>query len=172
MILFWKLNNSTHWPHLVYNPKHCEWYYTVPYVEIFNFVYPSFHMDTKGGNWLYLNHFLSAHLPLTTQKRWYIQGDSKGEKILHSKPLICHDRVSSVKWQIDNLSVRDMASLELANRGSRGEYSLVSAIQVRAKFQKHKIYPWNGYSTDCCLRSTIQMAQMFLFKPLPQSTKS
>ena len=50
----------------------------------------------------------------------YIQGDSKGDKILHSKPLICHDSVSSGKWQIDNLSVRDMASLELSNKGSRG----------------------------------------------------
>ena len=89
-----------------------------------------------------------------------------------SKLLICHDRVSSVKWQIDNLSVRDMASLELANKGSRGEYSLISAIKVCAKFQKHKINPRNGYSTDRCLRNTIQMAQMFFFKPLPQSTKS
>ena len=105
-------------------------------------------------------------------KTWYIQGDSKGEKILHSKPLICHDRVSSGKWQIDNLSVRDMASLELSNKGSRGEYSLISAIKVCAKFQKHKINPRSGYSTDRCLRNTIQMALMFLFTPLPQSTKS
>ena len=41
-----------------------------------------------------------------------------------------------------------------------------------AKFQKHKINPRNGYSTDHCLRNAIQVAQMFLFKPLPQSTKS
>ena len=58
-------------------------------------------MDTKGGNWLCLNHFLRAYLPgITSPKRWYIQGDPKGEKILHSKPLIYHDRVSSVEWQI------------------------------------------------------------------------
>ena len=41
-----------------------------------------------------------------------------------------------------------------------------------AKFQKHKINPRNGYSTDRCLQNTIHMAQMFLFEPLPQSTKS
>ena len=64
-----------------------------------------------------------------SQKRWYIQGDSKGEKILHSKPLICHDRVSSVKWQIGNLSVRDMAGLVLANNGSRGSTPLYRDVQ-------------------------------------------
>ena len=60
-------------------------------------------------------------------KKVVYSGRLKAEKILHSKSLICHDRVSSVKWQIDNPSVRDMASLELANKGSRGEYSLISA---------------------------------------------
>ena len=112
-------------------------------------------------------------------KRWYIQGDSKGEKILHSKHLIFHDRVSSVKWQIDNLSIRDIACLELANKGSRGGgggstplYRLPVYICMQ-NFKNIKLHnPRNGYSTERCLRNTIQMAQMFLFKPLPQSTKS
>ena len=39
--------------------------------KFLNFVYPSFHMDTKGGNLLCLNHFLMAHLPLTSQKVVY-----------------------------------------------------------------------------------------------------
>ena len=70
-------------------------------------------------------------MPLTFQKRWFIQGDSKVEKILHSKPLIYHDRISSVKWQIDNLSVRDMASLELVSKGSRGSTPLYRLYTCR-----------------------------------------
>ena len=75
----------------------------------------------------------------TSQKRGIYSGRLQGEKILHSKPLICHDRVSSVKWQIDNLSVRDMAILELANKGSRGKYTLISAIRYVQNFKNIKL---------------------------------
>ena len=114
MILFWKLHNIAHTDHI---------WFTTPNIVNGTILSHTFHMDTKEGNWLCLNHFLRAHFPPYFPKRWYIHGDSKGEKILHSKHLICHDRVSSVKWQIDNLSVRDMASLELADKGSWGEYT-------------------------------------------------
>ena len=111
MILFWKLHNIAHTDHI---------WFTTPNIVNGTILFHTFHMDMKGGNWLCLNHFLRAHFPLTSQKGGIFRGGSKGEKILHSKHLICHDRVSSVKWQIDNLSIRDMASLELANKGSRG----------------------------------------------------
>ena len=110
--------HSTHWPHLIYNAKHCEWYYTVPY----------FPHGYEGRQLTVSQPLPESSFSPYFPKRWYIQGDSKREKILHSKHLISHDRVSSVKWQIDNLSVRDMASLELANKGSWGEYSLISAV--------------------------------------------
>ena len=54
-----------------------------------------------------------------------------------------------------------------------GQASILKSLSPqKEKFQKHKINPRNGYSTDLCLPNTIHMAQMFLFKPLPQSTKS
>ena len=98
-MLFWKLHNIAHniWsttPNIVNGTI---LFHMWKFLILF---YPSFHIDTKEGNWLCLNHFLRADLPLTSKKGGYIQGDAKGEKILHSKPLICHDRVFSVKWQI------------------------------------------------------------------------
>ena len=173
MILFWKLNNIAHTDHIWFTTPNIVngtilshmWKFLILFIPLSTWTRREAIDCVSTTSWALI-------CPLLPKKGGIFRETPKGEKILHSKPLICHDRVSSVKWQIDNLSVRDMASLELANKGSRGEYSLVSAIQIRAKFQKHKICPRNGYLTDCCLRSTIQMAQMFLFKPLPQSTKS
>ena len=139
MILFWKLHNIAHTDHI---------WFTMPNI-------------VNGTILSHLRKFLILFISLSTwirkkaidcvsttswelicpyfPKRWYIQGDSKGEEILHSKPLICHDRVSSVKWQIDNLSVRDMASLEMANKGSQGSTPLYQLYRCVQNFKNIKL---------------------------------
>ena len=62
IIPFWKLHNIAHTDHI--------WLTTSNIVNgNFSFCLSSFHMDTKGGNWLCLNHLLGAHLPLVSQKK-------------------------------------------------------------------------------------------------------
>ena len=88
---------STYTPHLIDTAEQSEWYYTVPYVEVLYLIDCTFHMNSKGGNLLCLHNFLWCHLTFASKERRDVKGDTKGKKILHSKPLICHNRVSSCK---------------------------------------------------------------------------
>ena len=60
MILFWKLHNIAHTDHI---------WFTMPNIVNGTILSHTFHMDTKGGNWLCLNNFLRAHFPLSASQK-------------------------------------------------------------------------------------------------------
>ena len=61
-------------------------------------------MNSKGGNLLCLHNFLWCHLTFVSKERKDVKGDTKGKKIVHSKPFICPRSLLSQKVNLEILN--------------------------------------------------------------------